>query len=87
MEPEHTIVKVRWVDATDDTSVDITNIKHPLSQTYGSSRTAIGWLISEDETGILLSHDMCDDKDADISFIPKSMLTSMVRVRTKDGRE
>ena len=65
-------IKVKWLDAADRNSVDITKVK--TSREFMVLRESYGRLLISDKDGVVIATDVDEDNMAEITVIPTKML-------------
>jgi len=63
-------VEVQWVDAADDTDIELVSIKD--TKTYFVKRVSLGRLVKEDEDGVVIITDMDETNKCEITAVPNN---------------
>lgn len=74
------LYKAVWLDATAHTDESLQDLLSKPTKCWGTERRCVGWLVKEDEHGIIMANDLMKDS-CDFTFIPKQMLLKKTKIR------
>ena len=78
------IVEVEWIDAASKRNVTLSEIKNAPTTAHTLVVKSVGYLIKEDEQGIVIAQDINGDGGCDIVAIPNNFKPKVIELRESE---